>query len=375
VSIEIRRATLADRSAIERFIQSAYEELAPFKGPDRWTWQFLDNPFLESGAPGLPVWIALDGDKVVGQLALQAAEVKIGEAVRSGGWLVDVMVDADHRGLGLGHRLHDAMARDVPVLLTLTMAPATRRMAERSGAVTLGATLQFSRWDQPGPQDVRRYLFQKLEHRPALGRMVDRLCRWLMLDRIVSVGLSVWLLARPRIPARPGKALSVREVERFGAEIDELWASVQAGYPAICPRTSTLLNWRFVQCPLLRYRRYLAYRGAEPVGYSILRFTEPEELRQGVIVDVFTARDDRQAQECLVGHALGVFRGKVASVEAATSIPELQAVFRRFGFLVTRRCDPTLVASDQAIRQEAALLADQWFFSKADHDWDQIHLA
>jgi GNAT superfamily N-acetyltransferase len=372
VSVEVRRATLADVPAIAAFIAYAYAELAPYKGPDRWKWQYQANPSL-AGESGVPVWIAVDGDKVVGQLALQASEVKIGDQTRRGGWLVDVLVDPDYRGQGLGHRLQAAMNRDAPLILTLTMAVATRRMAERMGAVTLGPTRQLSRWERPKADDVRRYLVQRTEHRPPLARLVAASCRF-GLHHLLAGLIAVLLLFRPAPPVPAGEPMSLEETDRFGPEVDALWNSAKDGYAAICPRTSAWLNWRFVDCPQLNYRRVLLRRGGRLVGYSVLRLTEAVELRQGVIVDLFAARDDRAAFEALIAHALAVFKGKVASVECATSIPEIEAVFRRFGFFVTRVCRPTIMASDEDVRDQVRRLAEQWFFSKADHDWDQIHL-
>jgi hypothetical protein len=68
MAIEVRQATLGDYPAIDAFIREAYEDLAPYKAHDRWRWQFVDNPF---GKRAPPVWIALSGDRVVGQIAVQ----------------------------------------------------------------------------------------------------------------------------------------------------------------------------------------------------------------------------------------------------------------------------------------------------------------
>ena len=94
MSISIRRARIEDRTAIEHFIRRAYQELAPFKGPDRWCWQFVENPFLPDGHGFVPVWIALDCEEIVGQIAAQATDVQVNGKVYSAGWIVDVMIRA-----------------------------------------------------------------------------------------------------------------------------------------------------------------------------------------------------------------------------------------------------------------------------------------
>lgn len=168
--------------------------------------------------------------------------------------------------------------------------------------------------------------------------------------------------------------LLVAEVHRFGPEVDMLWQRSNMDYPAICPRNSVFLNWRFVDCPRLHYRRFIAYRDGQAVGYSILRHTEAEELRLGIIIDVFAARRDHAVFERLISHAIDHFGGQVASVECGTSIPEVEKVLRSEGFHITRILAPTVVTSNDALRKEVASLRDSWFLSKADHDWDQIHL-
>jgi hypothetical protein len=70
MAIEVRQATLGDYPAIDAFIREAYKDLAPYKAHDRWRWQFVDNPFGKRGSAP-PVWIALSGDRVVGQIAVQ----------------------------------------------------------------------------------------------------------------------------------------------------------------------------------------------------------------------------------------------------------------------------------------------------------------
>jgi GNAT superfamily N-acetyltransferase len=372
--VSVRRARIEDRSAIEHFICRAYQELAPFKGSDRWCWQFVENPFLPNAKGSVPVWVVLDGDEVVGQIAVQATDVQVARHVHSAGWIVDVMILSAYRGRGLGHLLHQAVARDVPFLLTLTMAPAMRRMAERRDAITLGPTCQFSRWTQLHASDVRRYLVQRFAHRKRIAQAVRWACGSFALHHVFALLANPWLSLRDRLRRRALRSASIVEVERFPPAIDGLWQKAAAGYPAICPRNSQFLNWRFVDCPQLRYRIFLAYRDGTVVGYSVVRRAIPQELRHGIIVDLFADRRDLAVFRDLVSHAVDHFGYEVASVECATSLPEIESILRKIGFFRSRTLAPTVVVADPALREEIRGLRNVWFFSKADHDWDQIHL-
>lgn len=375
MTLEIRQATTADKSAIEAFIVSTYEGLASHKGPIRWAWQFEQNPYVDASADQRPVWIAVDDGAVVGQIAVQMAEFKIGERSRPGGWIVDVMIGASHRGLGLGHKLYTAAAKDLDLLITLTMAPATRKMAERLDAISLSPTRHYSRWERVTAKDVRRYVAQRTEHRPQLAAIGNFCCRSLAFDHLGALVAACLVAVRPEGRVPVAKDVEVSEIARFGHDIDQLWRRVAGQHQALAVRDSAFLNWRFADCPALEYRRFVAQRDGQTVGYSVLRATAPTELRQGVIVDLFAAPEDTEALTTLLAHALEFFRGGVASIECGTSSPQVSAALQKAGFHCVRTHIPTAVVTCDELRTEIERTKDGWFLSKADHDWDQIHLA
>jgi hypothetical protein len=368
-----RRAQIEDEPAIEQFMRIAYPELVPFKGPDRWRWQFFENPFLPNMEGFVPVWLALDGDNIVGHIAVQATEVCLAGRVYPAGWIVDVIILPNYRRRGIGHLLHEAVASDVPTLLTLTMGPATRRMVERAGAITLGPTWQFSRWVKLQADDVERFLVRRTKHHNHLTKIVQLACGGFALHHILALLINPRLKLRDRTYRPIPRSTSIAEVERFGPAIDDLWQRIAAGYPAICPRNSRFLNWRFVDCPQLKYRIFQAYRDGALVGYSVLRRTVSQELRQGIIVDLFANRRDPAVFRDLICHAVEHFGHEVASVECATSLLEIESILFECGFFKTRTIAPTIVVSDELLRSKIRCLKNEWFFSKGDHDWDQIN--
>jgi GNAT superfamily N-acetyltransferase len=373
----VRQAQTSDRSAIADFLTAAYGEKAPYKVERRWAWQFLRNPFYDTSEGLAPVWVALDGDRVVGQIAVQAGGLRVEDRQLEAGWIVDVMILPDYRGGGIGHRLHEGAAETVPVLVTLTMAPATRRIAERAGCITLGRVQQFSRWMRLDPDTVRRYVLLRTTNHPRFHALARFACGGLRFHQLLPLVVNPLLRLRDsmrRSRSSPGAA-EIRELDAFGGDVDRLWERTRHDFPVIFSRDSRFLNWRFVDAPDLRYRRFAALRDGETVGYVVLRRSEAVELRQGVIVDLYAARDDAATIDDLVRHSVRFFGNDVATIECATSIREYAAAFRRQGFIVTRTERPTCVVADSDLRSRLEQMKDRWFFSKADHDWDQIHLA
>jgi len=375
-AINIRRARLSDYPRIATFIEEAYAESAPYKGRDRWNWQFVNDPYIRASGDLVPVWIAETAGKVVGQVAVQEGDLQIDGSRHPAGWVVDVMILPSYRGHGLGHRLYAAVVKDCPVLVTLTMAEATRRMAERVGATDLGTVQLFSRIVRLNSQTVERYLRARTVHHPRVNALLRILCSLFLHRALACVG-NLWIAARNALARMPEgrKRTQIVEVHRFGPEIDLLWHRVAADFPVAFARESKWLNWRFVDCPQMRYRIFTASRDGDLVGYMVLRESEPVELPKGVIVDLLAAKNDRETVEELVAFAIEVFGDKVANVESATSIPDFAGVLRRFGFHSIRTEKPNCVVSDDAVRERLAQSANDWFLSKADHDWDQVYVA
>jgi GNAT superfamily N-acetyltransferase len=377
IAIIVRRATLADRSAIASFIEEAFGPLAQYKARPRWTWQFVDTPFARPEGDEVPVWIALDGDRVVGQIAVQKGLLQVDGKTFEAGWAVDIMVLQSYRGAGIGHRLHHAVVKDVDILMSLTMAQASRRMADREGCVTLSKVHQLTRWVKLDAVTVRRYMLIHTASRRWVYLAAQLSCTLFQFHRLFPCVVNPLLRMRDFVkrPRLGSGATNIVEVDCFGREVDELWERTRGDYSLIFPRDTRFLNWRFVDCPELRYRRFVAKRGGRAVGYVVLRRAEPVELQQGIIADLYASRQDTQAVDELVRHSLAFFGDKVSAVDCGTSVAEFQGVLRKHGFFKTWAHRPTCVCRDSALRERVSQMKNDLFFSKGDQDWDQIHLA
>lgn len=377
IAVIVRKACRSDRPAIATFIEEAFGPSAQYKSTPRWTWQFIDNPYARKQLDEVPVWIAVDDHRVVGQIAVQTALLEVEGRTFEVGWAVDIMILSSHRGGGIAHRLHEAVANDVDILMSLKMAPASRRLAERQGCVTLAEVPQLTRWVRLDAASVRSYLLLRTANRRGAHFAARLSCDLFQFHRLFPLLANPCLRLRDLVKRsrRRSGAATIAEVDRFGSEIDELWERTRGDYPAIFPRDAQFLNWRFVDCPEPKYRRFVAWRDGRAVGYVVLRRAEPVELPQGIIVDLYASRRDVQTIDELVRYSLAFFEDDVAAVDCGTSVAEFEAILRTHGFFRTRAHHPTCVCRDGALRDRLARLRNDWFFSKGDHDWDQIYVA
>lgn len=375
-SLEIRQATTADRPALEAFVAATYGAAASFKSRRRRDWQFLANPYRPQEGDRLPIWIAVNpsSGRIAGQIAVQDGRAVLrGEPVPAG-WIVDVMVDPDYRGLGLGHRIHAAVMRDRTCLVTLTMAPATRRIADRAGALTLGPTYRLIRPVRIRGATVRRFAADRAQTRPRLRGPVRAFNASRIGPALLGAGLSGWAAQRRSRRPEPETAAGIEEVVRFGSEADALWERIAPRFQAIFERTSRFLDWRFeAGAPDLAYRRFVL-RGPDGIrGYSVLRSPRPEELPGGIIADLIADPQDRAGLDALLAHACLTLGPACEYLEAAASAPAFLAAYQRAGFVRWKTMHPTVVATDPALAARIEALPNAWHFSKADHDWDQVN--
>ncbi len=357
--ITVRQAAFADKPAIFELLRTAYRGRSQYKFPARWEWAFEHNPFCLPNAP--PVWIALDGARVVGQSAALVEPLVVdGREVRVG-WGIDFFVLPEYRGQGLGTQLQAANNAGNEVFMSLSMAAAAGRIKERLGMQALPPVPVFQKIVYHDPESVLRTLTRRA---PGLGALV----RAFRLHEFLAARLTTRDARRdaPRLPRAADIALE--EVAEFGAAWDDLWTRLAPVYRALVRRDAAYLNWKFVRQPHMQHQRFLARRGDVPVGGLILRRGQPPERSMGVIVDVFAAPDDTAAIRTLLAHAVAVFRAqRVTFISAASSVRGVQDALRAFGFKQTKAATPMA-------RAGFSLPQAGWLLGKGDHDWDQYPL-
>jgi GNAT superfamily N-acetyltransferase len=366
----IRQATIQDWPLISEFIDRTYGSSARYKDYPRWHWQFCDTPYQREPDDYIPVWIALQGDRVVGQIALQPSLLRLGMEAIPASWIVDVMVDQAHRGRGLGRRINDAIVASGRLLVTLTMAPATRSIMEAAGCVTLPPVQQMVRLNHLSGASVAALLKRIADNRARWQRPISLFNRSLMGPVLLARALS--LVARFRRGAVPGSSLPMREIAAFdAATIERLAGGLATKVGASFDRSASFHRWRFNDAPDLDYR--FAEVDAPARALVTWRLPRPVELPIGTLVDLLADPADGTALRAGIDHAITAMADCEAIIAGASDLRLVNALRSR-GFVIVKTHHPTAVSTDRALLTRIAA-EDCWHFTKADHDWDQIHPA
>jgi GNAT superfamily N-acetyltransferase len=373
----VRQATTGDREALWEFIRYAYEIEDPgttrHRIPERWIWEFQQNPFINEETDILPIWLAIADNKIVGQYCAIPARVKIGKEVFDAAWGCDFIVDGAFRGHGLGFELHRAFYKHYPVTLAITFAAATKHMWEKSGGLPMAQTGLYWYFTKMN----RSFLFDlldKYKDHPRFGKIITifrhRVPCFLLVFSLNQVN-KVVKFARSR--SRKKTVSNIEEIFIFNEEIDRLSDATCKDFDIIVKRDSKLLNWRVFGNKQMDYSTFVARRNGEMKGYVVLRRPNPAELNIGTIADLYAAKNDLGTIHDLVNHAINYFGKSVNTIQCLTSVKNMATVLRNNGFFTIKRYQPVVLFSEKSLAEKFKDISRlDCCFSFIDHDTDQI---
>jgi GNAT superfamily N-acetyltransferase len=309
--ISITPRSAADDDELFRLYRAVFGDALAESSRRRWRWQYLDNPATPAGGP--EIWVARDGDALLGQYASMPVQLRWGDREVRSSWGMDVFLAPAARGRGVGAHLFTAWSDHVEVALGLGLTASSYGL------------FQKLRYTDVGPVPFH---YRILDPRAVAARRLGP--QWAGLaGRILELG---WRLRHPE-RARAVEGISVAPIARFDTRYDALWDRVGASYVMCVRRDATYLNWKYVDCPHRRYDVVEATRGGALAGFAVSRHEEHRGLRLGWIVDLFAHADDHAVRDALIGHLLDGFRrAGVARAQAFSMNGAVGADLARRGF-------------------------------------------
>jgi hypothetical protein len=370
----IRRASIADKDAIWSFIKVAYGDFSKHILPKRWTWQYLENPYIKKKNSDLPIILAIKDDQIVGQACVTSVKLKLGNEIHCATWGTDYIVLPVCRGEGVGKKLMQVEAAHFHFMIGLWMPFVTRKIAAQLGYKTLDPVYVYWRPVRLRRFFVNHYLMLKTKSKSASHRLVKISCRFFFVDRLIPAIMNLLWRLRDLIErwTKKKNLCDIQEMDYFDDRIDDLWNSTQGQYEIIVKRDKEFLNWRYSPNHQLTYRKFIATRDRQTKGYIVLRRSQPEELNVGKIVDLYASRDDQQTIEDLIRHAIDFFGNDVEVIECAAAPREYQEALSKFGFFKVETAVPMYRCEDASLANKIESRKTNCFFTKGDHDWDQF---
>ncbi len=308
-SVSIDRRRPQDQASIDALYLAVFGQSLAAGSRRRWKWQYEENP--ETRGTGPDIWVARDGEEILGQYASMPVRLWWGQEEVRASWGMDVFVSASARGRGVGQRLFTAWAEHVDVALGLGLTPSSYGLFRKLGYWDVGPVPFYRAWLDPGAVAARRF-----------GRAVGGILGGLA---------GPWLRPARRRPLSPD--VSVRAIPSFGAEYDDLWARTRASYAMCAGRGADYLRWKYVNCPHRGYDLWEAQREGRLVGFAVSRHEDYRGLRLGWVVDLYADASDHGARRALLAAILDSFQASgVARAQAFAMSRAVSADLRRMGF-------------------------------------------
>ena len=345
----IKQFEVADTDALLAFLREAYPDDPRKSDPAYWKWHYLENP--HTALDDVPLWVLQDAGRIVGQVATIPVMLKVGAAERRAIWILDFIVHENYRGQRWGRRLLDTAREHCRTMIAL--------------GINAGSTgvLNSQKWAAMG--SINRY---HLLLNP--GHAVKELSRLRPVGRAVNLAYAP-LRPRAGATAAPG-GVSLRAVERFDADFDDLWERAATQWPCAVVRRADYLDWQFTRQPGKRYETLAIYEGARLMGYVVLFFRRPEKAGAAspkvAISDLcYDARAGFDVIDELLRAALNLALERRAG-SLVTDVLEARVEERlvRRGFWRIKRAPGFMVYSET----ERDLVNDprNWFLTRADSD-------
>jgi hypothetical protein len=299
---------------------------------------------------------------------------KIGRESHLGAWGIDSHVLPQFRKMGLATKLQKANQDSHDVFMSLIMAPVIRAIKKKIGGIDGPEASLYVYTERLDTE--RLFEASKMRLKKNLGSLGGTLWSSLLVTGFLQL-VSNWYGYRLRRLHRPKEvsssiALEFKPVEgRFGPEADEMWDRARRRFDFAVERSSTYLNWKFVDQPFISYQRFLTYEKGRPVGVVIFRLGSPPEPPVGIIAEIYSINSSLDISRAQIAFALERLRHQGAiGVFCANSLPEYQTALLDLGFL--RVSKHSMVIFDRkgyinALKQPCSAL-----LTLGEQDWDEF---
>jgi GNAT superfamily N-acetyltransferase len=272
---DIDRYKAEDRRPIEALYRRVFGNDLAEANRLRWEWQYRKNPNVPATGP--LIWVAREGQAIVGQYATMPVRVGMNGNEIDAAWGMDVMVAPERQRQGLGDVLFRTWDRNVGASLGLGLSESSYRLFLKMNWPDLG----------PVPCLVK-----------PLSRRALRIPSWpVPINRLISYVTLPWIRLVSRSRPLEGE---MRVTRHFDERFTTLWDRVKGKLAFAVRRDAAYLNWKYIQPPHVRYIVAVLERGSDVEGYVVYRHVQEPRGRVTLLVDFLADPDDPRAMTTLL---------------------------------------------------------------------------
>jgi len=316
--------------------------------PEFWRWKYFANP----AGPGCMAIAELNG-RIVGRLGSVPVRFHVGERELIGAQQVDVAILPEHRRGGVYFQLAEAIANE----------GARRRLAFGFGFATgesRALSTEFLGFTEVAP--IRRWV-KVLNYSHYAGSLLGRRAA----SALGAVASTLGRVGRDGPGRQPD---GVVPIERFDPRFERLSLEPPLGAIMVA-RDAAYLNWKYVDCPTTRYRRYALEENGAPRGYGVFHSYRERGALRGVIDELVCPADADAARLLASATAALAAKGAVNVICWLPSWHPLANRLRAEGFRAREARNFLIVVPNPASAFEAARLNDErnWYYMHGDSDY------
>jgi len=368
LKLKTQQATARDCNNLYLFYKEIWHEGFHYKYPARFEWITKYNPELVS-FKGIPIWIAILDDKIVGHTSAMFVQTKIFDQIYTSGMSIDTFVLPRARNLGVGTKLQKLNQDNHELFMSFRMSLINYTIKKKIGGTDGPEITDCAFIHNIKNFDTVSNVFKKLESKiPFLRRKsLQKIKAKLKIENTSQTILnSIFSRDLQKIT---NKKLIFSKIDKFDSIADEIWKQCRAQYEFAVERTSNYLNWKYVNQPGINYCNYLIQECKTNVGILVIRKSRHPEPDVGIIAELFFIDNKYEWIYESICYAVNELVSQNAGViYYATAEKTHLKLLKKIGFKIIGSNYPVIhskTINNIDFKKLSALI------SRGDHDWDR----
>jgi GNAT superfamily N-acetyltransferase len=285
-------------------------------------WLTDQNPFAGDENP---YFLLLDDNKVIGMVGHMPLEFTLhGKRIR--GYLShDILLAKEYRGRGLGKILVKGVGELAPLFAgAIWFNEPNYHLYQKSGWLNVKSFNPYLKIFNPTV-----FLKSRIRNNVLLK----------LASRVIKPILGIKSL--PCISDKLGflRGIQVSEINDFNDDIDILFDNVSSCFGIIVVRNRKYLNWKFIEKPFNKYKRYIAYDDkGDFSGYVVIKCEAYENNIRGKILDIFVHPQKPKVFRALIHKCVEIFSLLgVSYIEIVCTFPLFIRELKKIGFIKSNK--------------------------------------